>query len=74
MSAGTRDYDVAILGAGLVGLSLATGLARAGLSVAIVDRSAVDERATLADDVARTTSQTIGTIVYMRSAPAASLS
>jgi 2-octaprenylphenol hydroxylase len=45
MSAGTRDYDVAILGAGLVGLSLAVGLAREGLRVAIVDRSGVSERA-----------------------------
>jgi len=42
MDGGTRDYDVAILGAGLVGLSLAASLARAGLQVAIIDRSAVD--------------------------------
>jgi 2-octaprenylphenol hydroxylase len=45
MSAGTRDYDVAILGAGLVGLSLAAALARAGMRVAIVDRSNVDDGA-----------------------------
>lgn len=42
MGGGIRDYDVAILGAGLVGLSLAASLAREGLRVAIVDRSAVD--------------------------------
>jgi 2-polyprenylphenol 6-hydroxylase len=42
MDGGTRDYDVAILGAGLVGLSLAASLARAGMRVAIVDRSSVD--------------------------------
>jgi 2-polyprenylphenol 6-hydroxylase len=42
MAGGTRDYDVAILGAGLVGLSLAVGLARAATRVAIVDRSAID--------------------------------
>src|SRR5450631_87452 len=42
MDGGTRDYDVAILGAGLVGLALAASLARAGLQVAIIDRSAVD--------------------------------
>ena len=39
MDGGTRDYDVAILGAGLVGLSLAAALARAGMRVAIVDRA-----------------------------------
>jgi len=42
MDSGTRDYDVAVLGAGLVGLSLAASLARAGMRVAIVDRSNVD--------------------------------
>jgi 2-polyprenylphenol 6-hydroxylase len=39
---GTRDYDVAVLGAGLVGLSLAAALARGGVRVAIVDRAHVD--------------------------------
>jgi len=39
---GTRDYDVAILGAGLVGLSLAASLARAGMRGAIADRSTID--------------------------------
>ena len=42
MAGGTRDYDVAVLGAGLVGLALAASLARAGMRVAIVDRSSVD--------------------------------
>ena len=42
MDGGTRDYDVAVVGAGLVGLSLAASLARAGMRVAIVDRSNVD--------------------------------
>ena len=42
MDGGTRDYDVAVLGAGLVGLSLAASLARGGMRVAIVDRSNVD--------------------------------
>jgi len=42
MGDGTRDYDVAILGAGLVGLSLAAALARSGMRVAIVDRAPVD--------------------------------
>jgi 2-polyprenyl-6-methoxyphenol hydroxylase-like FAD-dependent oxidoreductase len=42
MAGGTRDYDVTVLGAGLVGLSLAASLARAGMRVAIVDRSSVD--------------------------------
>ncbi len=37
----TRTYDVVIAGAGLVGLSLAPALARAGLSVALVDRAPV---------------------------------
>jgi 2-polyprenylphenol 6-hydroxylase len=35
------DHDVAIVGAGLVGLSLAAALARTGLSVAVIDRSAI---------------------------------
>ncbi len=35
------DHDVAIVGAGLVGLSLAAALARTGLSVAIVDRNPI---------------------------------
>lgn len=42
MVEGTRDYDVAILGAGLVGLSLAAALARSGMRVAIADRAGVD--------------------------------
>ena len=52
MSGGTRDYDIAILGAGLVGLSLAASLARAGMRVAIVDRAGVDaaEPASTDDD------------------------
>ena len=35
------DYDVAIAGAGLVGLSVAPALVRAGLSVALIDRADV---------------------------------
>src|ERR1700736_3136414 len=42
MDEGTRGLHVAVLGAGLVGLSLAASLARAGMRVAIVDRSSVD--------------------------------
>ena len=45
MVGGTRDYDVAVLGAGLVGLSLAASLARAGMRTAIADRSAVEAAA-----------------------------
>ena len=50
MDGGTRDYDVAVLGAGLVGLSLAASLARAGMRVAIVDRSNVDAAALSSTD------------------------
>jgi len=50
MDGGTRDYDVAVLGAGLVGLSLAASLARAGMRVAIVDRSKVDAAALSSTD------------------------
>jgi 2-polyprenylphenol 6-hydroxylase len=35
------DYDVAILGAGLVGMALAAALARQGLGVALLERSAL---------------------------------
>ena len=34
-------FDVVVAGAGLVGLALATALARANLSVALVDRAPV---------------------------------
>jgi 2-polyprenylphenol 6-hydroxylase len=47
------DHDVVIVGAGLVGLSLAAALARSGLSVAIVDRhtiAAANEDDTHADN------------------------
>jgi 2-polyprenylphenol 6-hydroxylase len=50
MDGGTRDYDVAILGAGLVGLSLAASLARAGMRVAIVDRANIDAAPVSATD------------------------
>ena len=41
MSAGADTRDVIIVGAGLVGLALAAALARAGLSVTLVDRASV---------------------------------
>ncbi len=41
MTAAAADCDVLIAGAGLVGLALAPALARAGLSVALVDHAAV---------------------------------
>jgi ubiquinone biosynthesis UbiH/UbiF/VisC/COQ6 family hydroxylase len=43
MIARAVDYDVLIAGAGLVGLALATALARAGLSVALADRAGLEE-------------------------------
>ena len=39
------DYDVVIVGAGLVGLALAPALARTGLSVALIDRGSLSEDA-----------------------------
>lgn len=41
MSASARAFDVVVAGAGLVGLAIAPALARAGLAVALVDRSTV---------------------------------
>jgi len=41
MTASAVDYDVIIVGAGLVGLSLAPALVNAGLSVALADRAGV---------------------------------
>jgi len=38
---GTTQHDVAIVGAGLVGIALAIALARAGLTVSIADRGSV---------------------------------
>lgn len=42
MSATEAEFDVAIAGAGLVGLSLAGALAEAGLAVALVDRAPLE--------------------------------
>ena len=39
------DYDVVIVGAGLVGLALAPALARTGLSVVLIDRGSLSEGA-----------------------------
>ena len=39
------DYDVVIVGAGLVGLALAPALARTGLSVVLIDRGSLSEDA-----------------------------
>jgi len=41
LSGPATDYDVVVVGAGLVGLALAPALVRAGLSVALVDRAGV---------------------------------
>ena len=41
MKTAGADYDVAILGAGLVGMALAAALARQGLGVALLERSAL---------------------------------
>ncbi|MGH8800166.1 MAG: UbiH/UbiF family hydroxylase [Casimicrobiaceae bacterium] len=41
MSGASAGHDVIIVGAGLVGLALATALARAGLEVALADRGSV---------------------------------
>jgi 2-octaprenylphenol hydroxylase len=41
VNAAGADYDVAILGAGLVGMALAAALARQGLGVALLERSAL---------------------------------
>ena len=41
MSARGTDYDVIIVGAGLVGLALASALARVGLAAALVDRNTI---------------------------------
>src|SRR6266567_3268316 len=41
MSARATDYEVIVVGAGLVGLALSAALARAGVAVALVDRGGV---------------------------------
>jgi 2-polyprenylphenol 6-hydroxylase len=67
---GTRDYDVAILGAGLVGLSLAAALARAGMRVAIVDRASVGAAvasATAEDWDARVYAVSPGSVAFLES-------
>jgi ubiquinone biosynthesis UbiH/UbiF/VisC/COQ6 family hydroxylase len=43
MSTADAEVDVAIAGAGLVGLSLGVALAEAGLAVALVDRASLEE-------------------------------
>ena len=41
MNTAGSDYDVVILGAGLIGLALAVALARQGLGVALLERSSL---------------------------------
>ena len=41
MNTARSDYDVVILGAGLVGMALAFALARHGFAVALLERSAL---------------------------------
>src|SRR6266481_3214729 len=48
MSAG-RDYDVAVIGGGLVGAAIGWGLARAGQRVAVLDEGDVAHRASRAN-------------------------
>jgi 2-octaprenylphenol hydroxylase len=70
MGNGTRDYDVTILGAGLVGLSLAASLARAGMRVAIVDRSNVNAAALSSSDEdwdARVYAVSPGSVAFLNS-------
>ena len=50
MDAERSDYDVLIIGAGLIGLALAAALARTGLAVALLDRSPVAVRNAPADN------------------------
>jgi glycine/D-amino acid oxidase-like deaminating enzyme len=45
MMPGTRNYDVAVVGGGLVGAAIAWGLARVGRSVAVLDEGDVAYRA-----------------------------
>jgi hydrogen cyanide synthase HcnC len=45
MSAGRRDFDVAVIGGGLVGAAIAWGLARAGARLAVLDEGDVAFRA-----------------------------
>src|SRR5438094_2231989 len=44
-----REYDVIVIGAGLVGLALAAGLAHAGLSVVVADRTPMVIQESFAD-------------------------
>ena len=45
-----RDYDVAIVGGGMVGMSLAIGCARLGLQVAVIDRDQLSSQLEAAYD------------------------
>ena len=46
----TQSYEIAIVGAGMVGLSLALGLADAGVSVALIERAALSDMAVASFD------------------------
>jgi ubiquinone biosynthesis UbiH/UbiF/VisC/COQ6 family hydroxylase len=71
VSAGDRaDFDVAIVGAGLVGLALAPALAPTGLRVALADRAAIrapDEPAPGADWDARIYAISPGSAAFLQS-------
>lgn len=40
----TKNYDVIIVGAGMVGMSMAVALARAGLNIAVVERDKIEKQ------------------------------
>ena len=65
-----ESYDVLVAGAGLVGLSLASSLARAGRSVALVDRTVVTPPPAPAHDVvwdARVYAISPGSVAFLTS-------
>ncbi len=45
MSSGRFDFDVAVIGGGIVGSALACGLGKAGLDLVLVDSGKVPQRA-----------------------------
>jgi glycine/D-amino acid oxidase-like deaminating enzyme len=45
----SRDYDVAVVGGGLLGSAIAWGLGRLGKSVAVLDEGDITKRASRAN-------------------------
>ncbi|MDX1635927.1 MAG: FAD-dependent monooxygenase [Marinobacter sp.] len=62
----TQTLDIVVVGAGMVGAALATGLGQAGLRVALVDRAPAPEADTRREPDLRVSALSVGSEQYLR--------